>query len=131
MREVNRSLIVVKPKQLFLDWIKSVEPQDDITLDSLHDDASAYLIPEWLDFDDRPQIVSWCSEYVFEIELWSWYTDETLWPKTRDSETFSSWFEVEFHSLVLDLDHEEPLEHVDYDSDLDDDIVIDPNSNRH
>jgi len=29
------------------------------------------------------------------------------------------------------LDHEEPLEHLDYDSDLDDEIVIDPNSNGH
>ena len=131
MREVNRGLIVLKPKQPFLDWIKSVDDhQLDLSLEYLHDDASAYLIPEWEDDNDHEEILSWCAEYLFEVELWGWYTDESLWPKKRDLETFRAWFDVEFHSLVFDVS-EDRLEHIDYDSDVDDDIIIDTNSNGH
>jgi hypothetical protein len=131
MREVNRGLIVLKPKQPFLDWIKSVDDhQLDLSLNYLHDDASAYLIPEWEDDSDHEEILNWCAKYLFEVELWGWYTDESLWPKKRDLETFRAWFDVEFHSLVFDVS-EDRLEHIDYDSDVDDDIIIDTNSNGH
>ena len=44
---------------------------------------------------------------------------------------FREWFEVEFHSLVFDLDNGSPLEHIEGDNSLNDESPIDPNSNGH
>ena len=49
----------------------------------------------------------------------------------RDAEIFLEWFEIEFHSLVFDLDEETPLEHIDYDAEPDGPPTIDPSSNGH
>jgi len=49
-------------------------------------------------------------------------------------DTFLEWFEVDFHSTVVDLDLELPLEHVDADIGDevgDDESEIDPSSNGH
>jgi hypothetical protein len=40
---------------------------------------------------------------IFEEELTSWHRREREWPSSRTYETFLKWFEVEVHSMVLDL----------------------------
>lgn len=65
------------------------------------------------------------------LQLRAWYTDEDLWPTLRDAEVFLEWFDLEFHSLVFDLDDETPLQHRDYDSESDGPPVLDPRSNGH
>ena len=54
MSEINRSLIVLKPKQPFLDWAHSLdEERNKFTLQELAHDSIAYLIPElWEDADE-------------------------------------------------------------------------------
>jgi len=132
MQDINRSLMVVKPKQPFLDWVRSVDSEDErLELKDLRDDATAYLIPEFETFDDRMEILEWCAGFVFDQELRSWYTDEDLWPGLRDAEIFLEWFDIEFHSLVFDLDEETPLQHIDYGSEPDGPPMIDPESNGH
>jgi hypothetical protein len=128
MSEINRSLIVVKPKQPFLDWIRSVDPDQTLDLKDISDDPTAYLIPECGTDEEREQIIDWCADFLFEQELWSWYTDEDLWPVRRDAQTFREWFEVEFHSLVFDVVGDIPLQHVEYG---DEDATSDPSSNGH
>jgi hypothetical protein len=53
MLEINRSLVMLKPKQPFLDWARSLDDEDeDLTLDQLAEDSTAYLIQElWEDSD--------------------------------------------------------------------------------
>ena len=132
MQDINRSLMVVKPKQPFLDWARSLDAEDErLELKDVRDDSTAYLIPESETFDERADILEWCADFVFEEELRSWCTDEDLWPVVRDAEVFLEWFDIEFHSLVFDLDDETPLEHVDYDSEPDGPPFIDPGSNGH
>jgi hypothetical protein len=47
MSEINRSLIILKPKQPFLAWIRTLDDEDqDLTLEELAEDSTAYLIPE-------------------------------------------------------------------------------------
>lgn len=47
MSEINRSLVILKPKQPFLDWTRTLEDEDkDLTLEQLAEDSIAYLIPE-------------------------------------------------------------------------------------
>ena len=40
---------------------------------------------------------------IFEEQLSGWWRDETDWPTKRDMKTFTHWFDVEFHSVVLDV----------------------------
>jgi hypothetical protein len=115
MFEIDRSLIVVRPKQPFLDWVQSVDYEEGLTLGDLRVDPSAYLIPQLWTNDEQPAILRWCYGVVFEAELDSWYTDPALWPQNRDLEMFLEWFDIEFHSGVFDL-CDEPIRIIDYDS---------------
>ncbi len=54
MFEIDRSLIVVKPKQPFLDWVQAVDYEEGLTLEHVRDDPSAYLIPQLWDNDEQP-----------------------------------------------------------------------------
>src|SRR4030095_8614002 len=129
MAEINRSLIIVKPKQPFLDWLRSIDPEDkNLQPEEINDDATASLIPEIETADQQDQIIDWCAEFVFEQELWSWYTDEDMWPVGRDVKMFREWFAIEFHSLVDDVVGDIPLEHINYESEEND---IEPSSNGH
>lgn len=104
MSEINRSLIIVKPKHPFLDWARSLDDKnEDLTLASMGQDSTAYLIPEiWHDADEQ-EFVKTTYDILFEEQLEEWSLDETAWPQQRNLTMFLEWFEVEFHSLVFDL----------------------------
>jgi len=104
MLEINRSLVILKPKQPFLDWARTLEDEDkDLTLKHLAEDSTAYLIPElWQDSDQQSLLESYYDVF-FEEQLAGWWTDETAWPQKRDLKMFLDWFELEFHGLVFDL----------------------------
>lgn len=104
MRDINRSLIILKPKQPFLDWLKTQDDKlEDLTLERLAEDSTAYLIPELWDDKAQDEILKVLYADLFEEELEAWWQDETVWPKKRSFKTFEEWFEVDFHSLVFDL----------------------------
>ena len=117
MFEINRAVLVVKPKQPFLAWAHSLDDESkDLTLERLREDCTAYLIPE-IQFDsEQHQVLGRCFELLFEEELEAWHTEPKDWPQYRNLEMFLEWFEVEFHSLVFDLcDYQIQL--IDYKSD--------------
>ena len=104
MWSVNRSVLVVRPRQPYLDWVHSIdEGGKKFTLEDLRLDCTAYLIPEVLDDDHQAQIVAAIYEEVFEHELWAWMRDPDVWPPQRDLRTFRQWFELEFCSVTLDV----------------------------
>lgn len=104
MAEINRSLIILKPKQPFLDWARTLDDEDkDFTLEKLREDSTTYLLPEVWDYDEHQKLLEPCYDILFEEELEGWWADETAWPKERDLKMFFDWFDVEFHSLVFDL----------------------------
>jgi hypothetical protein len=107
MSEINRSLVILKPKQPFLDWARTLDDEDkDLTLEQLAEDSIAYLIPEvWQDSDQQLLLESYY-DVLFEKQLEGWWTDEADWPKKRSLKMFLDWFEFEFHSLVFDLGDE-------------------------
>ena len=116
MSEINRSLLILKPKQPFLDWILTLDNDQDLTLEEVHQDSTSYLIPEiWQDSDEQVILKSYY-DVLFEEQLEAWWTDEADWPKKRNLKMFLAWFEVEFYSLVLDL-CEEPIRVIDYEYD--------------
>jgi hypothetical protein len=104
MRPINRSLLIVKPAQPFLDWLHAVDPSSkELHLDAIQEDSTAFLVPEILNNDDKPEVLKKVYAQIFEYELEGWYEDASVWPAERDLGLFKKWFDYEFQSLVLDV----------------------------
>jgi len=108
--EINRSLLFVKPKQPFVDWLRGLEDSFETTVEQLLVDSIVYLVPEILGPADEAKVLQRCFKAIFEEWLAGWWNDESDWPPRRDLRLFKKWFDVEVHSLVKDLGSE-PLHH--------------------
>lgn len=100
---VNRSAVLVRPKQPFVDWLRSVEELDlpDITLGQL--EATLYLMPDYEDPEDAERVLGRVCEDLFSRELAGSYTDETTWPRDRGLRVFRQWFDIEHFDVVEDV----------------------------
>ncbi|MGB7584136.1 MAG: hypothetical protein WBM11_04755 [Terriglobales bacterium] len=109
MVTLNRSAIVVKPKQPFLDWLHTADPTSgSLTMRERLREPTIYLIPECdtnAEVDEALRVV--CEE-IFVEQLAGWFTVETTWPQDRGFEVFCRWFEFQHHSMLVDL-CDEPL----------------------
>ncbi len=104
MYMINRAVAVIKPKQPFVDWINSHPDSAGFTtsLEEARQDCTAYLLPDYDEDSEAKSFIKDLSADIFEIELDSWYHDETTWPRKRDFQIFQKWFDVEIHSMVID-----------------------------
>jgi len=77
MRAVNRSAVVVVPKQPFLDWLHRVDSSSGkLTLTDLANDPSIYLLPECdLESELELHFEKACPK-IFEDQLNGWYRAE-------------------------------------------------------
>ena len=98
---LNRAVLIVRPKQPFLDWAANLD--DSGLLPDVEGEQTAYLVPPFEDDDQAYQVLKDVFAEVFERELFGWHTDETAWPKNRDFVMFQQWFTFELHSVVEDL----------------------------
>jgi len=81
---LNRSAIVVKPRQPFLDWLNVVDPTSrTLTLRELVQEPTVYLIPECDTDEDVADILRELCEEIFIEQLAGWFTDTTTWPQDR------------------------------------------------
>ena len=100
---VDRSAVVLKPTQAFLDWLKSTdENMPDITLPQLQSNCTTLLVPE---YELPEEIIGYLGErfkQIFEAELAGWEIDRSLWPEMNLTQ-FWHFFTVEVHDTVLDL----------------------------
>ena len=104
MNEVNRGVLVLKPKEKFVAWVNASDEQAEaLTLDEASQDSTAYLTPEIEDDNGLREFLEQNCDLLFEQELVGWVQDEDQWPATRNLSTFLEWFDVEFHSMVLDI----------------------------
>ena len=111
MDTLNRSAIVVKPKQRFLDWLHAVDPTSHgITLDDVCREPPIYLIAEWDTDEGLVAILREVCEEIFEEQLDGWYRVPSSWPQDRSYEVFCQWFECQHHSMLFDL-CDEPIIH--------------------
>ena len=104
MRLVKRAAITVTPKQPYLDWANALDDGVKIGQD-FWPERHVYLIEDVSDIIpfDRDVIVRPYFATIFEEELNSWYRLVSAWPSVRTFEVFLKWFDVEVHSMVLDL----------------------------
>ena len=107
MRVINRSVLVVLPRQPFLDWLHRVDPTSgELTLEDLRRDSSVYLLPAR---DMEPALEKSLKRFcktIFEEQLDGWYCVKELWPRDRGIKAFKEWFEYRFHSMPIDLARE-------------------------
>ena len=88
-------------------WLNEADPCDTgppITSEDLKHEQTVYLISDE-DGDGEQAVQNWVAanfEAVFEKELNGWYTDPDLWPKERTLALFREWFEVEYHTVMVD-----------------------------
>jgi len=102
MKVVNRGVVIVKPKQPFLDWLGTLPDPTDITLNDLQEDCTAFLVSD-SDAENYDRWLRRNHKTLFEEQLWSWWTDPTRWPAQRGLRVFRAWFSVEVHSVVVNL----------------------------
>jgi hypothetical protein len=104
MDTLNRSAIVVKPKQPFLDWLHIADPTSHgITLFDVAGEPTIYLIPECDTNEELEDVLRELCEEIFEEQLDSWYRVISGWPQNRGYEVFCQWFEVQHFSMLIDL----------------------------
>jgi len=98
---LNRAVLIVRPKQPFLDWAAQLD--DSGLLPEVDGEQTAYLVPVFEDDAERRRVLKLVYDEVFERELLGWHTDESAWPQDRTFAMFQKWFKVELHSVVEDL----------------------------
>ena len=73
-------------------------------------EPTIYLVPECDSLDQALEYLGESIRGIFEEQLDGWYRAPQLWPVKRHLSTFRSWFEVSFHSMIVDLS-DDVLEH--------------------
>jgi hypothetical protein len=104
MRRVKRAAVSIRSKQLSMDWANALETGGvKIGVDFMPE-GRIYLVDDITEgLLDVPAVVEPYYGLTWEEELGAWHRLEKDWPRRRDFTTFQAWFEVEVHSVVLDL----------------------------
>ena len=106
---INRYAFSVEVKKAFLEWAQKCFEEDEVlTLEKLNDEPTIYLIPAVVN-----EQYKWLKENyadIFGLQLASWCTDESLWPKDRSYKAFRKFFSVKFCSMLIDMADDELLE---------------------
>ena len=104
MQSINRTAIIIKPKQPFVDWLNTIPGEkSDNTIENTSSENTTFLIPEFFGHKESRAYIKKIYSYIFEFELFGWYTNEELWPQKRTWNMFQEWFVIEINSEVFDL----------------------------
>ena len=111
---LNRSAIVVKPRQPFLDWLHSADPTSHrLTLRDSTREPTIYLIPECDTEEDVREVLEKLCEEIFVAQLAGWFRDEQTWPRDLGFDAFCRWFDFQHHSMLVDLSDEPLIDELD------------------
>jgi len=103
MYTIDRAVAIIRPKQPFIDWANKLpDAKDRVSLDDFQDDCLAVLIAEYDTDEEAKEHIDEIWEDIFENELMGWSTNISWWPRKRTKKIFWRWFDVKFHSVVID-----------------------------
>lgn len=113
MYQLDRFVALIRPREPFLDWLRSVPDFEDLefTLEQLRGDSTALLIPQFDDDEEAVAFVYRIWEEVFMAELDAWTEEKALWPQGRTIEMFMEWFDVEIHTTVAEIEESDTQTH--------------------
>ncbi len=113
---LNRSVLLLRPKQPYKDWLKSAEAKlkksghgefaisaQEVNRYDFAGNLTAYLVPSCDESEDVDALIEARYEEFFERELSEWYTDPSLWPQPRTEKLFRQWFALELHAMTVDM----------------------------
>jgi len=107
----NRTAIVVMPGQSFLDWLHRADATSGgLSLEDLRREPTIYLLPECENEGEACGYLEQMCAEISEEQLDGWYHVPSSWPNRRDLDAFARWFEWSFHSVVVDLCDDPPLQ---------------------
>ena len=95
---INRSAIILKPMQPFIDWCSNLYPED---LEDIKE-TRTYLINE--DIDDINEWLAKKFDKLFTFELESWHTNKKEWPQKRNYKMFKEWFQIDISKMIYDFE---------------------------
>ena len=98
MKLINRGFLMVKPKQLFIDWAISVDPQLMMDEDS---EGSVYLIEE--EFWDDDLLVEKYAKKIWTQECHAITEGQTEIPSLPNLENIHEFFHFELGCTVIDM----------------------------
>ncbi len=101
---INRNALLVKPKAAFWAWLKTCDPEFEPSLDP--SEHTIYLIGEKESDSETNAWLKKNFDKIFRNELEGWITDDSYWPAKRNFRMFQNFFEVAYHSMVMDLENE-------------------------
>jgi hypothetical protein len=108
MFSLNRQIVILKPKQPFLNWLNSFNNKN-LSLEDIRSDCTVFLIPVFDSLKEVEKYIRSIFPDLFDMELGEWNVDELLWPKDRTIEMFREWFDIYFHSTIIDAVDKEIL----------------------
>jgi len=77
MATLNRSAMVVKPRQVFLDWLHKADPTShELTLQDVSREPTIYLIPECYTGAEVDEALRERCKEIFVEQLAGWFDDE-------------------------------------------------------
>jgi hypothetical protein len=106
MRVINRTAVTITGAKPYIDWTRQTDADANkgaITVARARTYGSAFLLPEFELEEDVQEWVEDNAAWIFELQLGTWTDDETTWPQSRDLASFREWFNIEIHSVVVDV----------------------------
>jgi len=106
MRVINRTAVTITGAKPYIDWTRQTDADANkgaITVARARTYGSAFLLPEFELEEDVQEWVEDNAAWIFEFQLVAWTDDETTWPQKRDLVSFREWFNIEIHSVVVDV----------------------------
>ena len=106
MRVINRTAVTITGAKPYVDWTLTTDADANkgaITVARARTYGSAFLMPE---FELEEDIQEWVEDnavWIFEFQLGAWTDDESTWPPIRDLKSFREWFNIDIHSVVVDV----------------------------
>jgi hypothetical protein len=96
---INRSAIILKPLQPFVDWLNNLYPNDEI---GDIREINTYLVAD--EIEDLETYLKKKFDKLFMMELEEWHTNKKEWPQKRNYKMFNLWFRVETSQMIYDLE---------------------------
>ena len=95
---VNRTAIIIKPLQPFLDWCSHLYPN---SLEEMKA-TKTFLISE--DIEDVEAWLKKKFKKIYEFELETWHLNKKEWPQKRNYKIFKEWFQIDISTQVYDFE---------------------------
>lgn len=100
---LNRSALVVRPRQPFVDWLARLAPEEGLNLAELRQQGNVYLIDEVAEESDFAAALESGWKLILENEFAAWDETGTLWPAPLEPALLEEWFELEPQIMAFDL----------------------------